>query len=95
MVEQEAVTQGIGMSRGVESILITRQKTIFLPKAELIIAEGALVGVKVRYNEPKLNQHNGSIIRGIPRDWSRKIHNVNIVPRPNPPQCTYCHQIGH
>jgi hypothetical protein len=95
VVEQETVTQGIRMSRGVESIIITRQETIFLPNAEPIVAESALAVVKVRYNEPKLNQHNGSMVRRIPRDWSRKIHNVNIVPRPNPPQCTYCHQIGH
>jgi hypothetical protein len=24
----------------------------------------------VKYNEPKLNRHNGSIVRGVPMDWS-------------------------
>ncbi len=51
--------------------------------------------VKVKYNEPIFNQQNGSIIRGVPRDWSKKIHSVNKVPRPTSPCCTYCHQIRH
>jgi hypothetical protein len=55
VVEQEAITQGIKMLKGVELIFITRQEIIVLPKAELIIAETVLVVVKVRYNEPKLN----------------------------------------
>jgi hypothetical protein len=53
------------------------------------------VAIKVRYSEPRLNQHNGSIVRGVLRDWSRGIHSVNIIPRPNSPHCTYRHQIGH
>jgi hypothetical protein len=51
--------------------------------------------VRVKYNEPKFNQHNGSIVKGLPRDWSKGIHNVNKVQRPNLPCYTYCHQIGH
>jgi len=53
--------------------------------------------VKVRYNKPKINLHilNGNIISGVPRDYSRGIHSVNKVPRPNFPLCPYCHQIGH
>ncbi len=46
--------------------------------------------VKVRYNEPKVNQQNGNINNGVPRDQSRGINSVNIVPRPNSPCCTYC-----
>ncbi len=53
------------------------------------------MAIKVRYNEPKLNQQNGSIIKGVLRDWSRIIYSVNKVLRPNFPHCTYCHQIGH
>jgi hypothetical protein len=53
------------------------------------------VAIRVRYNEPEFNQHNGSIVREVPRDWSRRIHNVNKVLKPNYPCCTYCHQIGH
>jgi len=53
------------------------------------------MAIKVKYNEPKLNQQNGNIVRGIPRDWSKWIHNVNKVPRPNFTCYTYCHQIGH
>ncbi len=53
------------------------------------------MAIKVRYSEPRLNQQNGSIVRGIPRDWSKGIHSVNKVPRPNSPHCTYYHQIGH
>jgi hypothetical protein len=49
----------------------------------------------VKYSEPILNQKNGSIVRRVPRDWSRGIHSVNIVPRLNSPHCTYYHQIGH
>jgi len=33
MVEQEATTRGIRMSKIVESVLVTRQEIIFLPKA--------------------------------------------------------------
>jgi hypothetical protein len=51
--------------------------------------------IRVNYNEPKVNQQNGSINRGVPRDWSRGIHSVNGVPRPNSPGCTYYPQIGH
>jgi hypothetical protein len=53
------------------------------------------VVVRVKYSEPIFNQQNGSIIRAVPRDWSRRIHSVNKVPRPNSPRCTNYHQIGH
>jgi len=49
------------------------------------------MAIIMRYNEPKVNQQNGSIINGVPKDWSRRIHNVNKVPRPNSPHCTYYH----
>jgi hypothetical protein len=71
------------MSKGVEPVLVTRPKTIILPKAKPTIAKGVHVVVKVKYNELKINQHYGSIVRGVPRDWSRGIHSVRIVPRPN------------
>jgi hypothetical protein len=79
------------MSKGFESILVTKQETIILPKAKPIIVEGLPMVVGVRYNEPKLNQQNGSIVKGVPRDWSKRIHSVNRVPRFKPPRCTYCH----
>jgi hypothetical protein len=44
--------------------------------------------LRVKYSEPKFNQQNGSIVRGVPSDYSRGIHNVNKVPRPNFPPCT-------
>jgi hypothetical protein len=31
--------------------------------------------IKARYNEPIINQQNGSINNGVLRDWSRGIHN--------------------
>jgi hypothetical protein len=83
VVEQEATTQGIRMSKGVEPVLVTRQKTIILPKTKPTIAKGVHVVVKVKYSELKINQHNGSMIRGVPRDWSRGIHSVHIVQGPN------------
>ncbi len=51
--------------------------------------------IRVKYNEPKFDQHNGRIIRGVPKDWTKITHNVNRVPRPNFPCYIYCHQIGH
>ncbi len=39
------------------------------------------MAVRVRYNEHKFNQHNGSIVRKVPRDWNKGIHSVNRVPR--------------
>jgi hypothetical protein len=53
------------------------------------------VTIRIKYNEPKFNQQNGNIVRGVLRDWSRRINSVNKVPKPNPPHYTYCHQIGH
>jgi hypothetical protein len=56
------------MSRGVELILVVRQEIIVLQKVKPIVVEGVHAVVKVRYNEPRLNQQNGSIVRGIPWD---------------------------
>ncbi len=83
------------MSKRVEPVLVTKQETIVLPRTEPIVAKHVHVATRVRYNEPKLNQHNGSIVREVPRDWSKGIHNVNKVPKPNYPRCTYCHHIEH
>jgi hypothetical protein len=55
VVEQEATTQGIKMSKAVEQVLVTRQKTILLPKAKPTIAKGVHVVVKVKYSELKIN----------------------------------------
>jgi hypothetical protein len=53
------------------------------------------MAVRVRYNEPIVNKQNGCINSGILRDWSKGIHSVNIIPRPNSPRCTYYQHIGH
>jgi hypothetical protein len=71
------------MFRGVEPVLAFRQETIVLPKVEPIVTKGVHVAIRVRYSEPILHQHNGSIIIRVSRDWSKGIHSVNIVPRPN------------
>jgi hypothetical protein len=91
VVEHKAVIKGIKMSKGVELISAISEETIVLPKVRPTIIEGVLVAIKVRYSEPKFNLHSGSILKGVPRDWSRGIHSVSKVPRPNPPCCTYCH----
>jgi hypothetical protein len=83
------------MSRRVELVLVIKQEIVVLPRVELTLAEGVHVVVRVKYSEPNFNQLNGNIVRRVPRYWNREIHNVNIVPRPNSPHCTYCHQIGH
>jgi sulfatase maturation enzyme AslB (radical SAM superfamily) len=83
------------MSKVVESIVVTRQETVVLQGAEPIVAEHVHVAIRMKYNEPKFNQQNRSIVNGVPKDWSKRIHNVNKVPRPNSPRCTYCHQIRH
>jgi hypothetical protein len=76
VVEQEVAIQGIRMSKGVESILITRQENVILPTLEPIVEKDVHVVIRVRYSEPKLNQQNGTIIKGVPKDWSRGIHSV-------------------
>jgi hypothetical protein len=43
------------MFRGVELILVTRQETIVLLKAEPTIAKNVPLVVRVRYSEPKFN----------------------------------------
>ncbi len=68
MVEQEVVTQGIKMSKGVESILVIRQKTIVLLRTKPTMAQGVHVAIKVKYGEPRLNQQNGNIVRKVSRD---------------------------
>ncbi len=68
MVEQESVIQSIKMFKGVKLMLITKQKIVALLRIGPTVIEGVLVAIKVRCNEPKFNQHNGNIIRGIPRD---------------------------
>jgi hypothetical protein len=55
------------MSKGVEPILVIKQKIIGLSKAEPTIAKGVIVAIKIRYSEPKFNQHNGSIVKGVPK----------------------------
>jgi hypothetical protein len=52
------------------------------------MVEGVPIAIRTRYNEPIFNQWEGSILRGVPRDWSRGIHSVNRIPRPNSPCCT-------
>jgi hypothetical protein len=44
------------MSRGVDSILVTRQETIVLSKTKPTMTQGVPAVVRVRYNEPILNQ---------------------------------------
>jgi hypothetical protein len=82
------------MSKGVEYVLVIREETIVLPRVKSIVV-GVPMAIKVRYDEPRFNQQNENIVRGVPRDWSRRIHSVNKVPKLDSPRCTYCHQIGH
>jgi hypothetical protein len=44
------------MSRGIELVLVTRQETIVLPKAEPIVVECVIVVVRMKYSEPIFNQ---------------------------------------
>jgi hypothetical protein len=47
------------------------------------------MAIKVKYNEPRVNQHNGNIVSGVPRDWNRGIHSVNKIPKLDSTCCTY------
>jgi hypothetical protein len=76
-------------------VLVTKQEIVVLLKAKPIVVGRVLVAIKVWYNEPRFNQENGSIVRGVPRDWSRGIHSGNSIPRPKFSRFTYCHKIGH
>jgi hypothetical protein len=53
VVEQKTITSGIIMFKGVESIFVTRQETIFLPRAKPMVVDGIPMAVRVRYSEPK------------------------------------------
>ncbi len=53
VVEQEAATQGIRMSKGVELVHATKQEIIVLPKVEPIIASVHVV-VRLRLMNPNL-----------------------------------------
>jgi hypothetical protein len=65
------------MSREIKLILIARQETLVLPKAEPTIVQGVHVIVRIKYSEPIFNQQSGSIVKRVPRDLSRRIHSVN------------------
>ncbi len=66
IIEQEAITHGIKISRRVEPILITKQENVILLKAKPTMAKGVLMAVRVRYNEPRVHQ-DGNIVNGVPR----------------------------
>jgi hypothetical protein len=55
VIEQEAIIQGIKMSRRIERVLVTRQEIVVLPKVEVTIAQGVPVAIIVRYSEPRFN----------------------------------------
>ncbi len=42
------------MSKGIESVLVTKQETIVLLRAKPTIVKGVLVAIKVRHREPNL-----------------------------------------
>ncbi len=68
MVEQKAATQGIIMFKGVELIFVIKQEIVVLPIVKPTIAKGVPMAIRVRYNELRLNQQNGSIVKRVPRD---------------------------
>jgi len=43
------------MSRAVELVLVTRQKTIVVPRVKPTIVKGGPTFVRMRYNEPRFN----------------------------------------
>ncbi len=47
IVEQEVVTHGIRIFRGVEPIFITRQQNVILPRTKPIITKGVPMAVRV------------------------------------------------
>jgi hypothetical protein len=55
VVEQEFVTLGIKISKGVESVLVIRQEIVVLPRVEPTIAEGVPMALRVKCNEPIVN----------------------------------------
>ncbi len=55
VVEQEVIIQDIRISKGVDSILVIRQRTVVFPIVEPTVIEGVPMAVRVRYSEPKIN----------------------------------------
>jgi hypothetical protein len=83
------------MFKRVELILVNKQEIVILPRAKPTMAQGVPMAVIIKYSETKSNWQSGNIVRRVSRDLSKGIHSVNRVPRLNPQQCMYCHQIGH
>jgi len=52
VVEQKAPTQGIIISKGVESVLITKQEVVVLLRVEPTVVEDVPMAVIVKYSEP-------------------------------------------
>jgi hypothetical protein len=78
------------MLRKVEPILVIRQEFVILLRKKLTIV-GVLAFVRVKYDKPRFSQQNGSIVRGVLKDWNKEIHSMNRVPRLISPCCTYYH----
>jgi hypothetical protein len=78
------------MFRGVEPVLITKQKIVMLSRAKPTVIEGVHVAIRVGYN-PYLISRVEALLEESQGIKSRGIHSVNKVPRPNPPHYTYFH----
>jgi hypothetical protein len=58
-------------------VLVTKQEIVVLLGIEPTVVVDVPMAIRVRYNEPIVNQQNGSINRGIPKDGSKGINSVN------------------
>lgn len=88
MVRQKASIDEMMVYQGVESIHIYVPKIMPLPIVKPTITKVALVAFRMKYNECKLIRFiKGDVGKGE-KVWTKGIHRVKKIPRPNLVWCT-------
>ncbi len=88
MVRQKATIDEMMVYQGVESIHIYIPKIMPLPRIKPTITKIALVAFRMRCNEPKLIRFiQGAVGKGE-KVWTKGVHMVKKIPKPNLVWCT-------
>ncbi len=88
MVRQKTAIDEMMVYQGVESIHIYVPKIKPLPIVKPTITKVALVAFRMRYNERKLIRFIKGVVGKGEKVWTKGIHKVKKIPRPNLVWCT-------
>ncbi len=88
MVRQKATINEMMVYQRVESIHIYVPKIMLLPRVKPTITKVVLVAFRMRCNEPKLIRFiQGAVGKGE-KVWTKGVHMVKKIPKPNLVWCT-------